>query len=69
MIEASRRMLRMNSQGELEGINPVIRKTLRELKIKTLQNARLEEMQADKLQQLLKRKERQKEEAMQRFHK
>jgi hypothetical protein len=43
MIEASQRMITINSQGgELGGINPVIKKHF-ELQIKTLlQNARLE---------------------------
>jgi hypothetical protein len=45
MIDASQRMIRVNSRGgELGGINPVIKKHF-ELQIKTLQNARLEEMQ------------------------
>jgi demethoxyubiquinone hydroxylase (CLK1/Coq7/Cat5 family) len=60
MIEASQRMIRVNSQGELGGINPVIRKHF-ELQIKTLQNALRD---VDKLERLLRLKERQKEEAM-----
>jgi hypothetical protein len=62
MIEASQRMITINSQGELGGINPVIRKHF-ELHIKTLlQNAPRD---ADKkLELLLKVKERQKDEAM-----
>jgi hypothetical protein len=60
MIEASQRMIRINSQGELGGINPVIRKHF-ELQIKTLQNAPRD---AYKLERLLKIKEREKDEAM-----
>jgi hypothetical protein len=60
MIEASQRMIRVNSQGELGGINPVIKRHF-ELQIKTLQNAPRD---PDKLERLLKVKERQKEEAM-----
>jgi len=61
MIEASQRMIRVNNQGgELGGINPVIKKHY-ELQIKTLQNAPRD---PDKLERLLKIKERQNEEAM-----
>jgi hypothetical protein len=60
MIDASQRMIRINSQGELGGINPVIRKHF-ELQIKTLQNAPRD---AYKLERLLKIKEREKDEAM-----
>jgi hypothetical protein len=60
MIGASQRMITINSQGELGGINPAIKRHL-ELEIKTLQNAPRD---PEKLEQLLKRKERQKEEAM-----
>ena len=65
MIEASQRMLKVNSQGAGEaregwGINPVMKRHL-ELEIKTLQNAPRD---ANKLRQLLKVKQRQKEEAM-----
>jgi methyl coenzyme M reductase beta subunit len=61
MIEASQKMIRVNSQGaELGGINPVIKKHY-ELQIKTLQNASRD---ADKLERLLKRKQQEKEEAM-----
>jgi hypothetical protein len=56
MIEASQRMIRVNSQGELGGINPVIKKHF-ELQIKTLQNAPRD---PDKLERLLKVKEREK---------
>jgi hypothetical protein len=58
MIEASQRMITMNSQGE--GMNPAIKRHL-ELEIKTLQNAPRE---PDKLAQLLQVKQRQKDEAM-----
>jgi hypothetical protein len=58
MIEASQRMITINSQGELGGINPAIKKHY-ELQIKTLlQNAPRD---PDKLEQLLKRKEREKQ--------
>jgi hypothetical protein len=60
MIDASQRMIEINSQGELGGMNPAIKRRL-ELEIKTLQNAPRD---ADKLERLLKTKERQKEEAM-----
>jgi hypothetical protein len=65
MIEASQRMIRVNSrvQGEASegwGINPAVKRHL-ELEIKTLQNAPRD---ADKLRKLLERKQRQKEEAM-----
>ena len=66
MIEASQRMLRINSQGgedgEEGGINPAIKKHL-ELQIKTLQDAPRD---PDKLERLLKVKRRQKEEATER---
>jgi demethoxyubiquinone hydroxylase (CLK1/Coq7/Cat5 family) len=60
MIEASQRMISVNSQGELGGINSVIKKHY-ELQIKTLQNAPRD---PDNLERLLKVKERQKDEAM-----
>jgi hypothetical protein len=60
MIEASQRMLRINNQDELGGISPPLKRYL-ELEIRTLQNAPRD---ADKLRQLLKAKERQKEEAI-----
>jgi hypothetical protein len=53
MIEASQRMIRVNSQGELEGINPVIKKHYK-LQIKTLQNAPRD---PDKLERFLQSKE------------
>jgi hypothetical protein len=64
MIEASQRMLDVNSQvkGEAKegwGINPVMKRHL-ELEIKTLQNAPRD---AAKLRKLLEVKQRQKEEA------
>src|SRR5919106_1891262 len=66
MIEASQRMIDVNSQvgGEAReegwGTNPAMKRHL-ESEIKTLQNAPRE---ADKLRRLLKVKQRQKEEAM-----
>jgi methyl coenzyme M reductase beta subunit len=65
MIDASQRMIAVNSQGVGEakegwGINPVMKRHL-ELEIKTLQNAPRD---ADKLRRLLELKQRQKEEAM-----
>jgi methyl coenzyme M reductase beta subunit len=65
MIEASQRMIAVNSQlgGEASegwGINPVMKRHF-ELEIKTLQNAPRD---ADKLRKLLEVKQRQKEEAM-----
>jgi hypothetical protein len=58
MIEASQRMIIINSQGG--GSNPAINRHL-ELEIKTLQNA---PRNVDKLERLLKVKKRQKDEAM-----
>jgi hypothetical protein len=60
MIEASQRMIKVNSQGELGEINSAIKKHF-ELQIKTLQNAPRD---PDKLERLLQIKQRQKEEAM-----
>jgi hypothetical protein len=58
IIEASQRMIMINSQGELgEGTSPPLKKHL-ELEIKTLENAPRD---ADKLRQLLQLKQRQKE--------
>jgi hypothetical protein len=55
MIEASQRMIMMNSQGgELGGMNPAINRHL-ELEIKTLQNVPRD---SDKLERLLQVKER-----------
>ena len=64
MIEASQRMIRVNSrvQGEASegwGINPAIKRHL-ELEIKTVQNAPRD---AEKLRKLLEKKQRRKEEA------
>jgi hypothetical protein len=54
-------MITINSQGgELGGMNPAIKRRL-ELEIKTLQNATRD---PDKLERLLRIKQRQKEEAM-----
>jgi hypothetical protein len=64
MIDASQRMLRINTQGgepnDGGGMNPVIKKHY-ELQIKTLQNAPRD---VQKLERLLKVKQRQKDEAM-----
>jgi uncharacterized protein YdbL (DUF1318 family) len=60
MVEASQRMLRINNEGELGGIGPLLKGHL-EVEIKTLENA---PRQADKLRRLLQIKQRQKEEAM-----
>jgi hypothetical protein len=60
MIEASQKMIMINSKGELGGINPAINRHF-ELEIKTLQNAPRD---ADKLERLLRLKERQKEKEM-----
>jgi hypothetical protein len=59
MIDASQRMLKENSQGG-EGMSPPMKKRL-EREIKTLQNAPRD---ADKLERLLRTKQRQKEVAM-----
>jgi hypothetical protein len=57
MVEATQRMKTINSQGELGGMNPAMKRHL-ELEIKTLlQNAPRD---PEKLEQLLKIKERQK---------
>jgi hypothetical protein len=62
MIEASQKMININSEGELGGMNPAIKRHL-ELEIKTLQNAPRDA--DDKLEQLLKiKEEREKEESM-----
>ena len=61
MIEASQRMLKVNSQGRVRGgMSPPQKKHL-ELEIKTLQNAPRD---PDKLERLLQIRQRQKEEAM-----
>ena len=62
IIDASQRMITINSKGELGGMNPVIKKHY-ELQIKTLlQNAPRDV--DNKLERLLRIKQRQKEEAM-----
>jgi hypothetical protein len=64
MIEGSPRMLRINTQGgegkEGGGVNPAINRHF-ELEINTLQNAPSD---PEKLEQLLKIKQRRKDEAM-----
>jgi hypothetical protein len=60
MIEASQRILKVNTPGDLGGMNPAVKRHY-ELQIKTLQNAPRD---VDKLERLLKRKQREKEEAM-----
>jgi hypothetical protein len=60
MIEASQRMLTVNSQETLGGLSSPQKRHL-ELEIETLQNAPRD---AEKLGRLLKAKQRQKEEAM-----
>lgn len=60
MIEASQRMLKVNSQETLGGLSPPQKRHL-ELEIETLQNAPRD---AEKLEKLLKVTQRQKEEAM-----
>jgi hypothetical protein len=64
MIDASQRMLTVNTQGgeakDGGGMNPAV-KSHYELEIKTLQNAPRD---AEELEWLLKKKERAKEEAM-----
>lgn len=59
MIDATQRMITIGNQGG-GGMNRAIKKHL-ELEIRTLQNAPRD---PDKLQRLLRSKERQKEEAM-----
>src|SRR5215216_1809166 len=60
VIEASQRMLKVNSQGELGGMSPPLKRHL-ELEIKALENAPRD---ADKLRRLLQVKASQKEEAI-----
>jgi hypothetical protein len=60
MIDASQQILKVNTQGELGGMNPAVKKHY-ELQIKTLQNAPRD---AEELEWLLKNKESAKEEAM-----
>jgi hypothetical protein len=54
MIEASQRMITINTQGELGGMNPAVKKHY-ELQIKTLQTAPRD---LDKLERLLQLKQR-----------
>ncbi len=56
MVDASQRMITVHTQGE--GMNPAVKKHY-ELQIKTLQNAPRD---VDKLERLLKVKQRQKDE-------
>jgi hypothetical protein len=60
MIDASQRILKVNSPGDLGGMNPAVKRHY-ELQIKTLQNAPRD---VEKLEWLLKKKERAKDEAM-----
>jgi hypothetical protein len=60
MIDASQQILKVNTRGELGGMNPAVKKHY-ELQIKTLQNAPRD---AEELEWLLKKKERAKKEAM-----
>jgi hypothetical protein len=60
MIEASQRMLKVNSHVELVGLSPPQKRHL-ELEIETLENAPRD---AEKLERLLKAKQRQKEESV-----
>jgi hypothetical protein len=60
MIDASQRILKVNTPGDLGGMNPAVKRHY-ELQIKTLQNAPRD---VDKLEWLLKKKERAKNEAM-----
>jgi hypothetical protein len=59
MIDANQGIITMGSQGELGGMSPPMKKHL-ELEIKILQSAPRD---AEKLEKLLKIKQRQKEEA------
>jgi hypothetical protein len=61
MIDACQQILKVNTQGELGGMNPAIKRHF-ELQIKTLQDVPRD---ADELEWLLKKKEKAKEEAMQ----
>jgi uncharacterized protein (DUF1778 family) len=58
MIEASQRMLKVNSHVELVGLSPPQK---RHLELETLENAPRD---AEKLERLLKAKQRQKEESV-----
>jgi hypothetical protein len=61
MIEASQRILKVNTPGDFGGMNQAVKRRHYELQIKTLQNAPRD---VNKLERLLKTKRRQKEEAM-----
>jgi hypothetical protein len=60
MIDASQRILKVSTPGDLGGMNPAVKRHY-ELQIKTLQNAPRD---VEKLERLLKIKRRQKDEAM-----
>jgi hypothetical protein len=60
MVEVSQRRVTINSQGELGGMSPALKRHLK-LQIKIAQNAARD---PDKLERLLKVKQRQKQEAM-----
>ena len=60
LIEASRRMLKVNSQRGEVGMSPPLKRHV-ELELETLENAPRD---AEKLERLLKSKDRQKEETM-----
>jgi uncharacterized protein (DUF1786 family) len=60
MIDVTQRMITIGNQGGGGGMNPAIKRHL-ELEIRTLQNAPRDE---EKLERILKRKEREKEEAI-----
>ena len=60
LIEASKRMLKVNSQRGEVGMSPPLKRHV-ELELETLENAPRD---AEKLERLLKSKDRQKEETM-----
>jgi hypothetical protein len=60
MVEVSQRRVTINSQGELAGMSPALKRHLK-LQIKIAQNAA---RNPDRLERLLKVKQRQKQEAM-----
>jgi hypothetical protein len=60
MIEASERLLRLDTQGELGAMSPAMKRHL-ELEIETLRNTPRD---ADKLQRILQVRQKQKQEAM-----
>ncbi len=66
MIDASQRMITMNSQGELGGMSPPLKRHL-ELEIKTLENAPRD---ADKLEHPLQVKQnKRKKQCISKIHK